>query len=125
MSSPRGLLHVPMRSLRDLPHGSVLQCLVSSDKDNCFAAAAESKHGQRTRFHARVWNTSACSSHTSLVSLMITRSARALEDQFAWSSRGSLVSLMITRSARALEDQFAWSSRTSLATLMSAARASS
>ena len=93
-SSPRDLLHVPLRSLRDLLHGSVLQCLVSSDMDNCFAASAESKYGQRSRFHARAWNTSPFPSHTSLVSFMITRSVRALEDQFAWSSRTSLTNLM-------------------------------
>ena len=37
----------------------------------------------------------------------------------------SLVSFVITRSVRALEDHFAWSSRTSLVTLMSGARATS
>ena len=88
----------------------------------CSVASVMSKYGQQSLVHARA---SLLPSHTSLVSFMITRSARALEDQSAWSSHTSLVSLMITRSARALEDQFAWSSRTSLATLMSGARASS
>ena len=79
----------------------VLQCLVRSGMDNgaeshrvCSATPTESKYGQRSRFHARAWNTSACSSHTSVVSLMITRSIRALEDQFAWSSHASLATLM-------------------------------
>ena len=109
--------------------GHVFQCLVRSSMDHraeshrvCSAASVMFKYGQQSRSHARA---SWFPSHNSLVSFMITRSARALEDQSAWSSHTSLVSLMITRSARALEDQFAWSSRTSLATLMSGARASS
>ena len=50
----------------------------------CSAAAVMFKYGQQNRAHARA---SFLSSHTLLVSLMITRCARALEDQVAWSSR--------------------------------------
>ena len=75
-------------------YGFVLQCLVSSSMDFCPAVSVESKYRQWSRSHARAWDSSLFHSRISLVSFMITRSVRALEDHVAWSSRTSLVTLM-------------------------------
>ena len=44
-------------SPRDLLYGFVLQCLVSPSMDFCSTVLLESKYGQRSRSHARAWDT--------------------------------------------------------------------